>query len=300
VSHTWERCISNGIEVHVVATSRRFAHLAADIDPPAIVFTRGDPVVVHGRRVAIVGTRNASADARRVAASLGRDLAAAGVHVVSGLARGIDGGAHRGALESCAAGPIGVVASGLDVVYPPEHKALWNAVATHGLLLSEAPPGTPPEPFRFPQRNRILAALSEVVVVVESRATGGSLITVDAALERQVPVMAVPGSLRNPAAAGTNALLRDGAAAVLDAGDVLAVLGLDHRRANPPADPRPSLLPGDHEILTACSNGGRTLDQLILLTSRSVADVAICLARLEGGGWLAEVDGWFETVGSPR
>ena len=130
-----------------------------------------------------------------------------------GLARGIDGCAHRGALQADGRGrPIAVVASGHDVVYPREHRDLWCHVAEKGLLLSEAPPGTPPEAYRFPLRNRIIAALAEVVIVVESREHGGSLITVNEALERNVPLMAVPGGVHNRAAAGTNQLIRDGAA----------------------------------------------------------------------------------------
>ncbi len=298
----WQRCATLGVRIHIVRSEPALAVLADDIDPPSVLFTMGDVAALAGRRAAIVGTRNATADARRIASALGHDLADAGVHVVSGLARGIDGCAHRGALRADdGAGPVAVVGSGLDVVYPPEHRDLWSAVAQRGLLISEAAPGTAPEPFRFPLRNRILAALSEVVVVVESRARGGSLITVDAALDRQVPVMAVPGSLRNPAAAGTNALLRDGAAAVLDAADVLLALGLDHRRSGPPApDPRPPLTPGDDEVLAACGDGGRTLDQLVLLTSRPIDEVALTLSRLERAGWIVEGNGWFETVGTPR
>ena len=125
------------------------------------------------------------------------------MHVVSGLARGIDGCAHRGALQTEGGGrPIAVVASGHDVIYPREHRDLWREVAEQGLLLSEAPPGTAPEAYRFPMRNRVIAALSELVIVVESREHGGSLITVAEALERNVPLMAVPGGVHNRAATG--------------------------------------------------------------------------------------------------
>src|SRR6185295_12761685 len=140
---------------------------------------------------------------------------------------------HRGTLQSEGGGrPIAVVASGHDVVYPREHRDLWREVAERGLLLSEAPPGTPPEAFRFPMRNRVIAALSEVVIVVESREHGGSLITVTEAMERNVPLMAVPGGVHNRAATGTNQLIRDGAGVVIDVTDVLLALAMDHSRAS--------------------------------------------------------------------
>jgi DNA processing protein len=252
--------------------------------------------------VALVGTRNATAAGRATATQLADQLASAGVHVVSGLARGIDGCAHRGVLSSSGSGvPIGVVGSGLDVPYPREHAELWERVADAGLLLSEAPPGAAPEAWRFPQRNRIIAAVAEVVVVVESRESGGSLITVDEALERGRPVMAVPGALASRASAGTNRLLRDGAAVVLDVGDVLTALAIDHvplavgaagLRARPPA--------GDRDVYEICAAGSASLDTVVLATSRTVGDAAMALARLVAGGWLAEVDGWFECTGAPR
>ena len=160
-----------------------------------------------------------------VAAQFGADLAAAGVSVVSGLALGIDGAAHEGA---CGAGapPIAVVAGGLDQVYPTQHERLWERVASAGVIVSESPAGVPTEKWRFPVRNRLLAALSDVVVVVESRHHGGSRHTVDAALERGVPVGAVPGSIRSATSEGTNALLADGAFPVCSSGDILLALAL--------------------------------------------------------------------------
>ena len=134
--------------------------------------------------------------------------------MVSGLAKGIDGAAHRGVMRVDGTRAVAVVANGPDSPYPRQHRELWHDVATSGLLISEWPPGTEPEKFRFPMRNRIIAALSEVLVVVESRERGGSLTTAREALERGVDVMAVPGSVNNRAAAGTNQLIRDGASPV--------------------------------------------------------------------------------------
>ena len=161
---------------------------------------------------------------------LGRDLGRAGVRVVSGLALGIDAAAHHGALDAEADGgapPIGVVGSGLDVTYPRAHGALWTAVAAAGVLVGEAPLGAAPEPWRFPARNRIIAALGSVVVVVESHPRGGSRHTVDAAEARGRQVLAVPGSVRSPASRFTNELLADGCHPARDVTDVLVALGLE-------------------------------------------------------------------------
>lgn len=200
--------------------------LVNDIDPAPLLFCRGklpDPSLIH---VAVVGTRRASAIGREVARELGLGLARAGVVVVSGLALGIDGEAHRGALLADAVPPLAVVGSGIDVVYPLRHSDLWEEVASVGALVSEAPLGARPEPWRFPARNRLITAFSDLLVVVESRDSGGSLLTVDQALRRDLEVMAVPGSVRNKAAGGTNQLLVDGCAPARDVTDVLVALGL--------------------------------------------------------------------------
>ena len=195
--------------------------------------------------------------------------------------------------------PIGVVASGLDVVYPKENIELWNFISEHGLLLSESPPGTSPEPYRFPLRNRVLAALSEVVVVVESRATGGSMITVEEAQKRDITVMAVPGSPRNTSSAGTNLLLQQGCAPVVSVDDVLVALGLDTRRVHPPLfDDRSSLLPEDAALACAMAGDALTLDQLVLRTRRDVVDIAFALGRMESMGWVVNNGGWWEVLGA--
>jgi DNA processing protein len=207
-----------GVAVHVVASPGYPARLADDPDPPPVLFVHGSAAslaslaVLDGPTVAVVGTRRCTPYGRDVAAALGRDLALAGVAVVSGLALGVDGAAHEGALVAGGAPPVAVVGSGLDVVYPRQHARLWGRVAAAGAVLTEAPLGAGPEAWRFPLRNRVIAGLADVVVVVESHERGGSRHTVDAAIERGRTVMAVPGSVRSPASAGTNALLRLGAA----------------------------------------------------------------------------------------
>ena len=262
-----------------------------DPEPPALLFARGDPSVLDGPRVALVGTRRCSYAGREVARQLGRDLSDAGVRVVSGLALGIDAAAHGGALDGSSP-PVGVVGSGLDVVYPRRNSSLWDEVATRGLLLSEYPLGVVPDRWRFPARNRIIAALADVVVVVESHAVGGSMHTVDAALERGRVVMAVPGSVRNPAASGTNALLAAGSPPARDAADVLVALGLDpdvQQRARA-AEPH-----GDAgAVLAAVGWEPATLEQVADRLAAPLGPVAVRLAELEAGGWVCQRAGWYE------
>ncbi|MEX0846517.1 MAG: DNA-processing protein DprA [Ilumatobacteraceae bacterium] len=299
----WQRCTHLGLEVTVIGDPDHPRLLALDPLPPPVLFTRGDRSLLGGRRAALVGTRNATAVGRTLALRLGEGLAASDVHVVSGLARGIDGHAHTGAIAGASSGsgrPIAVVASGLDVVYPREHRALWAAVAQTGLLLSEWPPGADPLPHRFPLRNRLIAALSEVVVVVESRERGGSLVTASLAAERGIQVMAVPGSATNRAALGVNGLLRDGSAPVLGVEDVLVALSLDHRRAESLfVDQRVRPQGGDLDCYRVCDERASTVGMVAERTGRPLLDVAMSLARLELGGWLAHSDGWFERTGSP-
>lgn len=296
----WDGLAALGVQVLVLGAADYPPVLAADAAPPPVLFARGDLGLLAGRRVGVVGTRNATAGGREAARRLCADLAASGVHVVSGLARGIDGVAHAAVLAADAPGrAVAVVASGPDVVYPREHRSLWEAVANAGLLLTEAPPGTAPAPFRFPQRNRIIAALSEVLVVVESRERGGSLITAAEALDRGVPLMAVPGPTTSRAAAGTNALLRDGAAPVLDAGDVLTVLTIDHRRAVAAPELRPRPRPDDVTVYDCLGEHARTIDAVALACGVSLVEAAMRIARLEQAGWVAGCDGWFERCGAP-
>ena len=293
----WDACERNGIGVTVLGSDAYPAVLAADLDPPAVLFHRGDLAALAARRAGVVGTRRCTSAGRLTAVRLGEGLAAEGVAVVSGLARGVDGAAHRGALSQGGAGPIGVVASGLDVVYPREHASLWAAVAERGVLLGEAPPGTAPEAHRFPLRNRILAAACEVIVVVESKSTGGSLITVREALRRDVTVLAVPGA-PGAAAAGTNQLLQDGALVALDVADVLIALGLDARRAvaRLPFDPRPIPPAFDAGVLAALGPAPSTLDDVVARLDAGLGDVALALGRLEASGWVAVTGGWFESL----
>ena len=305
-ARVWQQCLDLGLEVLVMGHPRYPAGLLDDRLPPPVLFARGDLSLLEGRRVAIVGTRNATVGGRATARLLGHGLAAAGVHVLSGLARGVDGYAHRGVIaavsesKGSAGRPIGIVASGHDVIYPREHADLWAAAGDICLLLSESPPGTPPEAHRFPLRNRIVAALSEVVIVVESRERGGSLITASEAIDRSIPVMAVPGPVDRRSAVGTNRLICDGAAPVLGVDDVLIALSYQNgRSAVMAADLRPRPRGNDLAVYRVVADDARTIDGVALLAGLSLVDAAMCLARLEANGWVAQADGWFERTGSP-
>ena len=290
-----------GIGVTVLGGAAYPEALAADIEPAVVLFHRGRPDVVPGPRVAIVGTRNATRYGCDVAWGLGRDLAAVGVRVVSGLALGIDGAAHEGALAAGAAPPLAVVGSGLDVIYPKRHASLWRRVEQAGVVLSEAPLGAAPEPWRFPSRNRLVAALADVVVVVESPRRGGSMHTVDAALERDVPVLAVPGAVTSPTSAGCNQLLADAVAGVArGADDVLSLLGLSVAavtRGGPETRPAPTA--EQTKILDAFGWQPAALEQLAVRTGLGLGTLAEALQHLEAGGWVAADGGWFERVARP-
>ncbi len=273
--------------------------LADDHQPPGVLFHRGDPGALDGRRVGIVGTRRCTRYGRELAHELGRDLAASGVRVVSGLAAGVDGAAHAGALAAGAAPPIAVVGSGVDVVYPRRNSQLWADVAAAGLLLSEAPLGAAPEPWRFPVRNRVIAALSEVVVVVESHIRGGSRYTVDAAAERSRTVMAVPGSVRNPASAYTNALIADGCPPARDSTDVLVALGLSSAAAagagvGANAERRPVPGPVEAVVLDALGWEPASLEAVVVRSGLTPGEVMLALAHLERDGWVTSRHGWWE------
>jgi DNA processing protein len=294
VAELWRAHTAAGVRVLAPGDDGWPSALVDDPEPPSVLFARGDPAVLDRPRVAVVGTRRCSYAGREVARSLGRDLADADVCVVSGLAIGIDGAAHAGALAG-AAPPVGVVATGLDVVYPRRHAELWQAVAARGLVLSEYPLGVWPERWRFPARNRIIAGLADVVVVVESHERGGSMHTVESALERDRVVMAVPGSVRSPASAGANALLAAGSPPARDATDVLVALGLEAGTwARSPAATGPG---GDAGlVLDAAGWEPSTLDQIAERVGAPLGPVAVHLSELVADGWLVQRAGWYERV----
>jgi DNA processing protein len=287
-----------GVAITVLGDDHYPRVLAADPEPPAVLFSHGELATLDlAARVGVVGTRRCTRYGHDVARRLGGDLATAGVVVVSGLALGIDAAVHEGALAAGGAPPIGVIGSGHDVVYPRANRRLWRRVAEAGALISEAPLGSPPEPWRFPARNRIIAALARVVVVVESHRAGGSMHTVEAAVTRSRPVLAVPGPVVSPASAGTNRLIAEGCAPVLDLDDVLVALGLEQAggaAALPAADHRPAPTGPAGVVLDALGFAPASLDMLVRRTGMRPAAVALVLAELESDGWIVPTNGWWE------
>jgi DNA processing protein len=258
--------------------------LRAIHDPPKGLYLRGSgPIeLLAGPAVAVVGARACSPYGRQVARKLGRELAAAGVVVVSGLARGIDGEAHRGALETNGH-TVAVLGCGIDRDYPAAHAELARTIAERSLLVSEYEAGVEPAPFRFPGRNRIIAGLSAATIVVEARERSGALITADFALEEGREVFAVPGEITSLLSEGTNTLLKLGAAPLTCASDVLDTLGID---SEPPARASHPFL----EFLPA------TADELVRATGLTPADVAATLAELELSGLAVEGDGTYRAL----
>lgn len=292
-----DACVSENVVVAVRGDATYPMPLLADPHAPVVVFMMGNSVVGDNKRVGIVGTRYATQAGEHFARTLGRQLSEAGISVVSGLARGIDVNSHRGALAArSGAAPIAVVAGGPNVVYPKEHWREWQNIADRGVIVSESPPGVQPEPFRFPLRNRILAALCNVLVVVESRASGGSMITVDEAAKRGITVMAVPGSPHISPSEGTNALLRDGCPPVTCVDDVLVQLGLDNCMPEYSRENRPRPDARAVSILETMGDTPRTVDEIACLSGRSVVDVAVVLGQLESMGWVGHADGWWEAL----
>jgi DNA processing protein len=262
--------------------------LAAVHDPPPGLFLRGaaSPELLRRPAVAIVGARACSDYGAHVARFLARELAAEGVVVVSGLARGVDGWAHRGALEG--GGPtVAVLGCGVDRDYPRAHAGLARQIACTGFVAAEYPPGVAPAPWRFPARNRIVAGLVAAVVVVEARDRSGALITADLALEEGRDVLAVPGEITSGLSKGTNALLRLGSTPATCAADVLEAIGLEPR----PVDPGPPPTGAAAAVLAAMDDGAATADEVARRSGLTAATAAAALAELELAGAIAVRDG---------
>jgi DNA processing protein len=255
--------------------------LRAIHDPPKRLYLRGDgdPSLLAEPAIAVVGARACSPYGAQVARMLGRELGRAGLIVVSGLARGVDGHAHRGALDAGAV-TVAVLGCGIDRDYPAAHANLAAQIAERGLVVSEYAPGVEPAPFRFPARNRIIAGLSAATIVVEARERSGALITADFALEDGREVFAVPGEITSSLSSGTNALLRLGATPVTSAGDVLEALGLEPPKTAEESHPLLELLPA-------------TIDELVASTGTPAPALSAQLAELELAGVVHEGEGMF-------
>jgi DNA processing protein len=263
--------------------------LLAELDtaPPALII-RGNLELLQRPAIAIVGARNASAASVRFARGLAQDLANAGALIVSGLARGIDTAAHIGSLDG---GTVGVIASGIDIAYPPENAELQEAIATRGLLIAEQPPGREPLARHFPYRNRIIAGMSLGTVIVEAAPKSGSLITARLANEAGREVLAVPGSPLDPRSQGCNQLIRDGATLIQSAQDVLESINpiATDRVYAPRNDFRPERISADASdvdrlsVVGLLSHAPVSVDELIRQSNLPPAVVQTVLLELELG-----------------
>jgi len=269
----------------------RYPHrLHAIYDPPPVLYVRGKLGPEDDWAVALVGTRRASAYGREVARTLAADLARAGVTIVSGLARGIDGQAHRAALDA-GGRTIAVLGSGIDIIYPWENRKLADEIVEHGALVSEYALGTPPDASNFPPRNRIISGLSRGVIVVEAGERSGALITADFAADQGRDVFAVPGSIFQRSSQGTNRLIRDGAEPVLCANDVLEALNLTTVSEHVEAQ---MLLPTDATealLLEQLSEEPVHVDEVGRAAGLPIAAVSSTLALMELKGLVRQVGG---------
>ena len=268
------------------------AALLAIPDMPPVLWYRGALDALRAPAIAVVGSRAASAVALEIAVRLGTDLAALGITVVSGLARGVDSSAHRGALRS--GRTIAVLGSGVDRIYPHEHATLAGEITREGLVISEYPPSTPPLAFHFPMRNRLISGLSRAVVVIEANEKSGSLITAACALEQGRDVMAVPGNVLSGRNRGAHALIRDGAKIVECADDIVEELGWP-RVAEPASgdalSDSPSSTSGDPLLRLMHAGQAYDLNELAVVTGVGGVRLLPRLLELELHGLVQRVGG---------
>jgi DNA processing protein len=280
---------------HVVPmTSPEYPQCLLELeDPPPLLFLKGRRQLLESPTVAMVGSRRATQAGRRVAQEMARRLSELGIPVVSGMALGIDGAAHRGGLS----GPgstVAVLGSGLALTHPSSHRGLKERIQRDGLLVSEFLPEEPARPFHFPKRNRIIAALARAVIVVEAGARSGALITVDHALDLGREVLSVPGSVENPQARGSNALLRDGARLLTGPEAVEEELSHLLPAKGPVDEPGrvPHALPSElRELWSVLSSEPLSLDQLAHKAHVAVSEALAGLTALEMGGWAVRCPG---------
>ena len=300
-----QACARAGVGVAVLGGATYPRSLVTDRDPPGVLFWRGDlGVMDRSPRVAVVGTRAASPRGREIAAAMGAGLARAGVVVVSGLARGIDCAAHRGALMEDAGAPVvAVLGTSIDAPMAPRQGAIRDAAIERGVVVSEIPPGAAGARWWFAVRNRVMAALAHVVVVVECHDRGGSLHTVAAARARGVRVAAVAGPAGSSCSMGANRLIADGAAAVRDAADVLDVMsgrcggtlplsrGVDadddHRRRRRPFDA------DEAALWRALGDESVTLETVVRRSGLSTRTASSAFERLASDGFVCDDGAWW-------
>ena len=279
-----ERARRRGFQI-LTLKDKRYPRLLREIfDPPYVLYCAGNPEILNSHSVSIVGSRRPTAYGRNMAEKMAEDLAGHGLTVISGMARGIDSLAHAGALKS--GGTIAVLGSGLENIYPKEHRKLFDRIVDKGAVISEFSLDSPPLGFHFPIRNRVISGLSRAVLVIEAAMRSGSLISAKLALEQNRDVLAVPGPITSEMSRGTNWLIQSGAKLVAEWRDVMEELPQEVRNSlpavkkdvNPPANLNP-----EEQALLALLPTDRTLhiDEIVIVSSRSVSEVLTTLLGLE-------------------
>jgi len=288
LSRLWENTQSKGIQVLTWEDEAYPQRLKEIEQPPPVLYLRGELIPEDDWAVAIVGSRRVTPYGRQVTEEIGAFLAANGVTVVSGLARGVDAIAHKAALKA-GGRTLAVLGSGVDRIYPPENRALAEEIFTRGAVLSDYAPGTPPEASNFPPRNRIISGLSMAVIVVEAGETSGALITAQFAAEQGREVFAVPGNILAPQSKGTNKLIQQGALPLLSVNDIVQTLNLtrvgQHKAAR-------KVLPADDveaKLLDALSEEPLHVDEIRNQTDLPVEKVSATLVMMELKGMVRQV-----------
>lgn len=292
VERHWEYLESTEIKLIFPQDQDYPENLRYIYDPPQILYVKGNAAALKREAIAIVGTRKASHYGKLVAEGLARDLAGRGLLVVSGLARGIDSAAHKGALSS--GSTVAVLGCGPDVVYPSENRKLLEEVANQGAVISEYPPGTPPNAWNFPARNRIISGLSLGVVVVEAEEKSGSLITVDCALDQGREVFAVPGNIFASTSKGPHKLVKQGAKLVTCTEDILEELALDTlfpRVAQPSFQGSAGLTPAEDTVLQLLDVEPMPVDILAAKSGLVLGQLLSILTFLEIKGLVKQLPG---------
>lgn len=258
-------------------------------DPPPVLYCKGLPIKNHQPAISIVGSRKSTAYGRQMAEKFSYELAAAGVTVVSGLARGIDAMAHYGALKA-GGDTVGVLGCGVDIIYPPENKKLFSRMEQEGTILTEYPPGSGPLAGNFPARNRIISGMTSGVLVIEAGQKSEALITVDFALEQGREVYALPGNINVLQSAGTNKLLKEGAKLVTDVQDILEDLGLKQEKKKKAQEPV-QLDFFETQVYNALREGERHLEELLKETKMDIHKLNAVLTMLEIKGIVKQMPG---------
>ncbi len=286
LEQSWERFKRSGLNLITLHEDEYPELLKTISDPPVALFYQGKLTTPCLRALAIVGSRTGTPRGKLLAKKLASSLAESGFTIISGLARGIDMAAHLGALEG-GGQTWAVLGSGIDRIYPPENENLARRIALEGLIISEFPPGTPPAPWNFPQRNRIISGLSLGVIVVEAKEKSGALITARFALEQGREVFAIPGDPTSELSRGTNALIQDGAKLVQEIGDVLA----EFPYLPCPKKTSPSLESLEEKILETLKTKGKIMEQLMKEVNLPIQQVAGTLLMLETKGLVSRLPG---------